>query len=412
VSRGAYERVIMHVDMDAFFASVEQRVNPLLQGKPVVVCGGGRRTVVAAASYESRPYGIRSGMPLYEAQRQCPDLICVTADIPRYVDASLRVLHVLQGFTPDVEVYSIDEAFLDVTGSLVLFRGAERIARLIKEKVKQEVGLTCSVGIAPNKLLAKLASGMHKPNGLQIIRLDDIPLLLGDLPVEEQWGIGPRLGTCLREMGIRTCGQLAKIPVGILEKRFGIMGRILHRMARGIDESSVAPLGAVPDAQSIGHSMTLDQDVCSKDEIGRYILLLAEMVGRRRRGGGYAGRTVVLTLRYSDFQTFSRRMTLKRYLTTGPEIYEVATRILSSIRLKDAVRLVGVSLTNLVKGRVQIPLFEGERKEEELVEAMDRVNNRYGEFTLTWGPLLGGRKDRVVPPTWRPKDGDFKHAVP
>jgi len=412
VSRGANERVIMHVDMDAFFASVEQRVNPVLQGKPVVVCGSGKRTVVAAASYEARPYGIRSGMPLFEAARKCPDLLVVQADIPRYVDASFRILHVLQGFTPDVEVYSIDEAFLDVTGSLALFHGAERIARLIKEKVKAELGLTCSAGIAPNKLLAKLASATHKPDGLHIIRSEDIPSLLEDLPVEEMWGIGPRLGTYLHEMGIRTCGQLAKIPARILEKRFGIMGRMLHRMARGMDDTPVLPCGTGPHARSMGHSMTLDQDVQGKEEIAWYVFLLAEMVGRRLRSGGYAGRTVVLTLRYSDFCTFSRRMTLKPYITTGPEIYEVAMRILDGIRLRDAVRLVGVSLANLVRGREQIPLFEGERKRADLVLAVDRVNDRYGEFTLSWGPLRGGRKDRVVPPNWRPKDGDLKCGLP
>jgi DNA polymerase-4 len=411
VFRGARDRVIMHVDMDAFFASVEQRVNPAWRGKPLVVCGGGKRTVVAAASYEARPYGIRSGMPLYEAQRKCSDLLVVQADIPSYVDASVRVLQILQGFTPAVEVYSIDEAFLDVTGSLMLFRGAECIARMIQERIDKELRLTCSIGIAPNKLLAKLASGMQKPNGLQIIRQKEISTLLEDLPVEEMWGIGPRLATYLHEMGITTCGQLGRIPLGILERRFGLIGTMLYRMARGVDESSVAPLDAAPDAQSMGHSMTMDQDICSKDEIGGYVLLLAEMVGRRLRSGGYAGRTVVLTLRYSDFCTFSRRMTLKRYITTGPEIHELAMRILDGIRLRDAVRLVGVSLANLVKGRVQIPLFAGERRGEDLALAMDRVNDRYGEFTLTWGPLLGGRKGRVVPPSWRPKDGDLIHAI-
>jgi DNA polymerase-4 len=412
MSLGGDRRVIVHVDMDAFFASVEQRVNPALRGKPVVVCGGGRRAVAAAASYEARPYGIKSGMPLFEAKRRCPDLLCVTADIPKYVDASLRILHILRGFTPDVEVYSIDEAFLDVTGSLALFQGAERIVRLIKEKIKDDLGLTCSAGIAHNKLLAKLASAMHKPDGLQIIRPEDIPPLLEDLPVEEMWGIGPRLGTYLREMGIRTCGQLAKIPVRILERRFGIMGRMLHRMARGMDDAPVLPCGTGPPAQSMGHSMTLDQDINGKEEIARYVFLLAEMVGRKLRAEGYAGRTVVLTLRYSDFQTFSRRMTLKRYLTTGPQIYEVAMRILDGIRLRDAVRLVGVSLANLVRGRVQIPLFEADRKGAEIALAMDRINNRYGEFTLSWGPLQGGRTERVVPPSWRPKDGGLKHVAP
>jgi DNA polymerase-4 len=412
VFRGNSERVIMHMDMDAFFASVEQRVNPALRGRPIVVCGGGRRTVVAAASYEARPYGIRSGMPLYEAQRKCPDLLVVQADIPTYVDASLRILDILQGFTPDVEVYSIDEAFLDVTGSLVLFGGAERIARMIKERINKELRLTCSIGIAPNKLLAKLASTMHKPNGLQVIRKkEEVSSLLADLPVEEMWGIGPSLATYLHEMGITTCGQLGRVPSGILERRFGLIGRMLHRMARGMDVSPVVPLGAEPHARSRGHSMTLDQDIHSKEEIAWYVLLLAEMVGRRLRSGGYAGRTVVLTLRYSDFRTFSRRMTLKRYITTGPQINEVAMRILDGIRLRDSVRLVGVSLANLIRGRVQIPLFEGERKREDLILAMDRVNDRYGEFTLSWGPLLGGSKGRVVPPTWRPGDDERTHSI-
>ena len=411
MSRGARERVIMHVDMDAFFASVEQRVNPAWRGRPLVVCGGGTRTVVAAASYEARPYGIKSGMPLYEAQRKCPPLLVVQADIPTYVDASVRVLKILQEFTPDVEVYSIDEAFLDVTGSLVLFRGAERIARMIQERIDKELRLTCSIGIAPNKLLAKLASTMKKPNGLQVIRKEEISALLEGLPVQEMWGIGPTLTTYLHEMGIMTCGQLGRIPLGMLEKRFGLIGTMLYRMARGVYDSPVAPFGAAPDAQSIGHSMTLDQDIYSKEKIGRYILLLAEMVGRRLRSGGYAGRTVVLTLRYSDFCTFSRRMTLRRYITTGPQIHEVAVCILDRIRLRDAVRLVGVSLTNLAKGRMQIPLFEAERRGEDLVLAMDRVNDRYGEFALTWGPLLGGRKGRVVPPSWRPKKGDLMHAI-
>ena len=199
MSAGDKKRVIMHVDMDAFFASVEQRANPALAGRPLVVCGAGERTVVTTASYEARPYGIRSGMPLFEAKRRCPDLLCARADIPKYVDASIRVLDILQEFTPDVEVYSIDEAFLDITGSLLLFAGVEGIARMIKKRIREELGLTCSIGIAPNKLLAKLAGGMDKPDGLKIIRQEDIPLLLEDLPVEQMWGIGPRLAKHLND---------------------------------------------------------------------------------------------------------------------------------------------------------------------------------------------------------------------
>ncbi len=411
MSRGTVKRVIMHVDMDAFFASVEQRANPALLGRPLVVCGAGKRTVVATASYEARSYGIRSGMPLFEAKRRCPGLLCVMADTPKYIDASSRVLMILQEFTPMVEVSSIDEAFLDVTGSLVLFRGAEKIAGMIKKRMREELGLTCSIGIATNKLLAKLASDMQKPDGLMVIDEDEIPSLLEGLPVQEMCGIGPRLATYLNEMGIATCGQLGRVPISILERRFGLIGRMLHRMARGVDDSPVVRFGTESDAQSMGHSMTLDEDVHSREEIAWYILLLAEMVGRRLRGGGYAGRTVVLTLRYSDFHTSSRRMTLSRYINTGPQIYEVAMKILDGIRLRDAVRLVGVGLVKLVRGAIQVPLFEDVRKRIEVALAMDRVNDRYGEFTLSWGPLVRNRTSRIVPPTWRPGGSGLNRFV-
>jgi len=360
---GTYrEKVIMHVDMDAFFASVEQRTNPALVGKPLVVCGAGKRTVVTTASYEARPHGIKSGMPLFEAKKRCPTLLCVEADIPKYIDASLRVLNILQEFTPDVEVYSIDEAFLDITGSLLLFRGAENIARIIKKSIKEQVGITCS------------------------------------------WGIGPRLAKYLNEMGVVTCGQLGRTPVHLLERRFGIIGRMLHNMARGVDDSPVVRFGTEPDAKSMGHSMTVQRDLKLRKEISWYLFLLSEMLGRRLRSGGYAGRTVVLTLRYTDFHTFSRRMTLKRHINTGPQIHETAERILDGIRLRDAVRLVGVSLANLARGAIQIPLFEGERRKIEVILAMDRVNDRYGEFTLSWGALMGSQMNRVVTPRWRPED--------
>jgi DNA polymerase-4 len=402
---GTYrERVIMHVDMDAFFASVEQRTNPALVGKPVVVCGAGKRTVVTTASYEARPHGIKSGMPLFEAKKRCPTLLCVEADIPKYIDASLRALNILQEFTPDVEVYSIDEAFLDITGSLLLFKGAENIARIIKKSIKAQVGITCSIGIASNKLLAKLASDMEKPDGLKIIRDEEISSLLEGLPVEEMWGIGSRLAKYLNEMGIVTCGQLARIPVHLLERRFGIIGRVLHNMARGVDDSPVVRFGTEPDAKSMGHSMTVQRDLKLRKEISWYLFLLSEMLGRRLRSGGYAGRTVVLTLRYTDFHTFSRRMTLKRHINTGPQIHETAERILDGIRLRDAVRLVGVSLANLARGAIQIPLFEGERRKVEVILAMDRVNDRYGDFALSWGALMGSQMSRVVTPRWRPEE--------
>lgn len=397
-------RTIMHVDMDAFFAAVEQRTNPALVGKPLAVCGAGKRTVVTTASYEARVFGIRSGMPLFEAKRRCLDLLCVEANIPKYVDASLRVFKILQEFTPDVEIYSIDEAFLDVTGSLLFFRGVENIARQIKAKIWDDLRLTCSIGISHNKLMAKFASDMEKPDGIKILQEAEIPSLLEGLPVQEMWGIGPRLARHLNGMGIVTVGQLGRIPVRLLERRFGILGRVLHTMARGQDDSPVARFGTGPDAKSMGHSMTVQKDLKTKSEISWYLFLLSEMLGRRLRAGGYAGRTVVLTLRYTDFHTFSRRTSLTRHINTAHQIHEVSKRILDSIRLRDAVRLVGVSLANLARCAIQVPLFEGDRSKVEVVLAMDRVNDRYGDFTVSWGPLMGSRMSRTVTPSWRPED--------
>ena len=218
------ERAIMHIDMDAFFASVEQRCNPRLRGRAIAVTGSAKRTVVTTASYEARRYGVKTGMNRYEAARVCPGLIFVVGNNRKYIDTSIRILDILKDFSPKIEPYSIDEEFVEMTGSGLLFGSPRDTARVIKERIMRELGLTCSVGIAPNKLLAKLASHMEKPDGLVVIGGDDIPGILEKLPVGEVWGIGRRLTAHLKEMGVERCGQLGRYPVSRLRRRFGIIG--------------------------------------------------------------------------------------------------------------------------------------------------------------------------------------------
>ncbi|MBI2469646.1 MAG: DNA polymerase IV [Planctomycetes bacterium] len=398
-------KTIMHIDMNAFFASVEQQVNPALRGKPIAVIGSNERTVVTTSSYEARAYGVKTGMTKYEARRLCPHIILVAGDTSRYTDTCRRLVETYRQYTPIVEVYSVDEAFLDVTGSIPLFGGAEVIAKNIKKDIRKTLGrLTCSIGIAPNKLLAKLGSDMKKPDGLVIIQQEDIGRLLEHLPVRELWGIGPRLEMHLATMGIKTCGELGRASVLSLKNRFGVIGERLKLMAQGIDDSPVIPMEQEADAKSVGHSMTLDRDVSDTETLERHILQLSEMVGRRLRRGGYSGRTVALTLRYPDFTTFTRRSTAGMYMNNSVDIYIAAKEILNTIRLQQPIRLIGISVCNLTRNTVQIPLFSVERIKQAATHTMDKINDRYGDFCITWGTLIERYHHKgVISPAWRPE---------
>ncbi len=396
--------IILHIDMNAFFASVEQRGNPALRNKPIAVIGSAERTVVTTASYEARAYGVKTGMNKYEAKRLCPHVIFVVGDNRKYVDASVRILDILKDFSPKVEAYSIDEAFVDITGSLRLFGEPEEIARAMKKRIMALLGLTCSVGIAPNKLLAKLASDMQKPDGLVVIMPEDVAGLLKDLPVNELWGIGPRLTEGLAALGVKTCGELGAFPVSILRQKFGIIGLRLHLMGQGIYDSPVIPIGEEDEAKSVGHSTTMPVDISDRVIIKRYLLKLSEMAGARARRHGLKGSKVSLTLRYPDFFTFTRQTTLAAPTNDTRAIYSAAQGILSAIKLRSPIRLIGVTISGIVKNPSQLPLFEDERKREELLCAMDEVNHRFGGFTLTWGALLEGEDQPwVISPSWRPE---------
>lgn len=398
-------RSILHLDMNAFFASVEQRANPALRGKPMAVIGSEKRGVILSPSYEARAFGVKTGMLYHEAKALCSRIRFVPADSAKYSSTCKRLIKIWERFTPVVELFSIDEAFLDVTGCDALFGDPVQIAVRIKEAIWAEEKLTCSIGIAPNKLLAKLGSDLVKPDGLVFISAEDVSEVMEGLPVKELCGIGPNLTRSLAAMGIRTCGELGRAPLRQLVARFGILGERLRDMGSGVDDSPVVPMqeqeaGA---SKSIGHSMTLDRDCFDREVLERHLLQLSEKVGRRLRRGGYRGRTVSLTLRYADFETFTRQRKVPHSLDHGLDIHAAAGSIFREIELAQPVRLIGVSVSGLERYGAQVPLFAFERRKSFVAHAMDEINDRYGEFSITWGTLVERyRHERVISPAWRP----------
>jgi len=381
------DRIILHIDMDAFFISVEQRDNSSLRGKPAAVCGSLSRSVVTSATYEARPFGIRAGMSTQEAKRRCPQLILVKGNHSKYTKTSARIFSILKNYSPLVEVASIDEAYLDVTQSQLLFQSPSQMAQSVKERIQKNEQLTCSIGVAPNKLLAKLGSQLKKPDGLTVIQKEEIEGVLKDLPVGKLYGIGPKLEEALNSMGIFTCGQLGRYPVSVLSKRFGAIGERLHEMGLGLDDNPVIPFDEEEDAKSISHSVTLEEDTSNSDFLRKVMLQLSERVSKRMREEGSYGRRITLTVRYSDFYTFSKQKTLSQWVNSGNEIFLHAVEIFESISHPKPIRLLGVGVSLLKKEWCQLGLFERRDKKDKLLKAMDQVNERFGDWTLTWAGL-------------------------
>lgn len=408
------DRTVLHIDADAFFASVEQAANPDLRGKPIAVVGGEGRTVITTRSYEARKFGVKTGMAKWEALRLCPQLIIVVGDNRKYQHTSSHMNKIFQEYTPEVEAYSIDESWLDVTHSISLFGSAERIAYLIKARIKHQFGITVSIGIAPNKLLAKLASDMNKPDGLTVIKPEEVSRVLERIPIQDLCGVGKKMQRHLNMMSIYTCGELGRCDEARLTRKFGIIGKRLKEMGQGIDNSPVVPFGEEDDVKSVGHSRTLERDVSDPVEIRRFLLQLSEMVGSRARKYNVSGKTVHLYVRYADFfSSWGKQTTLKNYVNLSDEIYKAALSILETVELEQPVRLLGVSLSNLKHQAEQLPLFVEDRRKLEATKAMDAVNDRFGSMVVTFGSLIPGKEkagSHVIPPSWRP-DGIKKVDV-
>lgn len=383
-------RTILHVDMDAFFTSVEQRDRPELRGKPVVVgAPPDKRGVVAAASYEARKFGVHSAMPSRTAYRLCPQAVFLRGDHSKYDRESQRVMTILRQFTPMVEQVSVDEAYLDATASLQLFGTGEQIAREIKRRIRETTGLTASVGVAPNKFLAKLASDMRKPDGLMVIRDEDKIEVLRPLPIGRVAGIGKKTEPLFHDLGIHTIGDLQRFPVETLRARFGIWADEIKARAWGEDDR---PVETYSETKSISNETTFEKDVSRMDVLEHAVRELADEVGRRLRAEGVRARTVQLKLRWSDFTTLTRRATLPEATDDEGRIAEVAMQLLRhELSEPRPVRLIGVGGQNLLRSPRQLDLLDrGSNRRDDLNRAADAVRARFGAKKLRRGGELQG----------------------
>ncbi len=389
---------ILHVDMDAFFASVELVRHPELRGRPVLVGGTGERGVVAAASYEARVFGVHSAMPSVVARRLCPDAVFLPGDHSHYGEVSRRVMAIFRRFTPLVEPLSLDEAFLDVSGSVTLLGPPAEQAAEIRRLVHAEEGLGCSVGVAPNKYLAKLASEQAKPRvsergteegaGVLVVCSDEVADFLEPLPVSAIWGVGPRTDERLQRLGVRTVGKLAEVPEQTLADLFGeTVGRHLWRLARGVDERPVDPEQSV---KSISHEETFATDRTSHGELRRYLARQADAVAVRLRAGGIAGRTVTLKVRFADFSTVTRSHTRADPTDVAAEILETADDLLAGLDPTPGVRLLGVGVSGLQDASVRQLRFEdlSTRTRRQAERTVDEIRNRFGKEIIGPGGAL------------------------
>jgi len=386
-----HEHRVMHIDMDAYFASVEQVKNPLLQHRPVVVGSSpDQRGVVSTASYEAREYGIRSGMSSVQAGRLCREAVFIGVDAHHYTYVSSRLLKIFETYSPNVEVVSVDEAFLDITGCAHLFGGEEVLAGQLKKSIGDRLSLTCSIGIAPSKIMAKLASSVFKPDGLTILTREDIPAIVYPLPVEKLWGVGPVTVKALNSAGIETIGQLAARDVSDLRRRFGKCGEMLGRLARGEDRSEVLPLEDQPDEKSVGHERTFSTDVGHTEYLMATLNYLADLVGRRMRRLNFVGRTITLKYRFPNFATHTRRTTIESPTDDTLRIYTIACGLLKQAMPPERkVRLLGISLSNLSHAdRIhdQIDMFlpgRARNSDGTINGVVDQIRDRFGEHAIS-----------------------------
>jgi DNA polymerase-4 len=412
------ERTILHVDMDAFYASVEQHRRPELRGRPVIVGAPGARGVVAAASYEARAFGIHSAMPSVRAQRLCPHAVFVPGDHDHYAAVSRRVMAVFGSFTPLVEALSLDEAFLDVTGARRLHGDGATIGAKIRLAIEEQEGLTCSVGVAPSKFVAKLASEAAKPRvgrvgpepglGVKVVTAAEVLPFLHALPVQALWGVGPKTLEKLQRIGVHTVAELASLDEGAVVAALGqAAGHHLRQLALGIDDRPVVP---EQRAKSIGHEETFARDHHRLDTLQRELVRLGDAVAARLRAAGVAGRTISIKVRFHDFRTITRSVTLPAPVATGHDVVRAAEGLLERIDPSTGVRLLGVHVSGLVEGATrQLSLDDdgGGGSWDEATGAIDAIRARYGADAIGPASLSspeGLRLKRRGDQQWGPTD--------
>ncbi|MDL2279599.1 DNA polymerase IV [Desulfovibrio sp. OttesenSCG-928-G11] len=382
-------RWILHLDMDAFFASVEQLDAPELRGLPVII-GGAERGVVSTCSYEARSFGVRSAMPMFEARRLCPQAVFLRGRMSRYAEKSREVMELLRDFSPLVQQSSIDEAYLDATGLERIFGSAEDMARKVQQAVLEESGLTCSVGLAPVKFLAKIASDLKKPGGLTIIAHEEVAGFLTRLPIGKIPGVGPSMLRQLELLGVRMAADVTRFPASFWKERLGKAGEVLYRRGQGIDLREVEPYS---EAKSESAENTFARDISDPEELATWLLRQSERVGTNLRRMGQKGRTVTLKLKYADFTQKSRSRTLEEATDVTRVIYETALALLREKALEQPLRLIGVGVSQFGAKSVQYSLLPDRRerdleRERALDKALDASRARFGARAVVRGRLF------------------------
>ena len=382
--------MILHIDMDAFYASVEQLDNPWLRGKCVIVGGTSNRGVVSACSYEARKYGVHSAMPIFQARQRCPDGIFIPPRMARYKEMSKKIMDILRDFSPRIEVVSIDEAYMDISGSQRLQGDPEKVAADIKNKIKSRVGLKCSVGVAPGKFLAKVASDMDKPDGLTIIWPQDVAHFIKRLPVQKVPGVGRKTYSQLESMGIKTLGDVRKFPEKIILDRLGKFGHRLIDLSCGTDHTKITPWAP---HKSISSERTLPEDTRDKKVLHKYMLQQSEEVARQLRKTGFRARTITLKIKHADFKQFTRSKTIDIPTRSSETIYRYAAELLENYHLTQQIRLIGVGTAGFTPASlpVQLKLFDPVEKTDKTWEKVDRtvesIAQKFGRDAIKRGTL-------------------------
>jgi DNA polymerase-4 len=410
-------RFILHADMDAFYASIEQRDHPELKGRPVIVGATSARGVVAAASYEARTFGVRSAMPGFRARALCPDGVFLQPNMGRYAEVSEQVHAVFNEFTPEIEPIALDEAFLDITGSERLFGGPLALAGQLKRRVREATDLSVTVGVAPNKLVAKIACTLAKPDGLRVVAPNEVRGLLEPLPLRRLWGVGPVLAAKLDRLGLKTLGELTRYDPKQLARELGERAFELQALAAGHDTRPVISERA---AKSIGEESTFDTDILEREVVSAALTAHADEVARRLRRSGYVGHTITLKIKLGQarrrrearvgsdgdepvYPLLTRSKTLRTPTDDGRVIREVALALWDAAAIQEPVRLLGVSMAQLTPSeRAQLDLFGDARPKRQLGQALDAIRDRFGRDAI--GPAVG-RFDKVTP-SLRKKRGD------
>jgi len=389
-------QIILHLDMDAFFAAIEQLDFPEYRGKPLIVGAdpkeGKGRGVVSTCSYEARKYGVHSAMPISQAYKKCPHGIYVYPRGKRYGEISKKIMKLLDEFSPDIEPISIDEAFLDITSTYKFYKTPRKTGEAIKERIKRETQLTASVGIAPSKFVAKIASDLEKPDGLVVVEKDEVKNFLAPLDISRMWGVGEKTLIHLHAIGIKTIGDLAKHSEKKIVHKFGKSGLHFWQLANGIDKRIVS---ASTQAKSISKEITFETDIDNESELINTLLYLSNELSREMRKKGYRGKSITLKIRLEDFSTFSRSRTFSTAIDSSNLIFSQIKHMFTSFNRKNQkVRLLGVGLSHLATGESQLNLFEkGKQKNDKLDDVLDQVREKFGEKSITRASLLKADHD-------------------